>query len=128
MAKVWITQRTKHDYAPALRFGEPVVLFGRGVFPDELAQRVPAMTEILQRRLMEFSPLTDYILPDGDYFCLAHVVAWLVEQRFSPLRFLKWDREHQSYYPISLTDRELEYGQTEEFVPGAIDSGDSGAV
>lgn len=107
MPTVWITQNTDLDFSLAHRFGEPQILFGRGVYPDELGERIPKMVDILDRRMSKFVPLVDYILPVGDMFGISLVFYWLGLNKLTPVNILKWDGQHKGYYSIKLTDREL---------------------
>lgn len=102
MPTVYVTQETELDYKDAYRFGEPEILFGRGVFPDELKDRVPKMVDILGRKMSGFVPIIDYILPVGDYFGVALVFYWLGKKGFNFAHVLKWDKLHNRYYSIRL--------------------------
>lgn len=102
MPKVWVIQETKIDTSLSLRFGTPEVIFGRGIFPDEVRERVAIMANIMNTKIPQMSPMEDYILPIGDYFGVSFVFYCLGRAGLSPIRVLKWDGEHNSYYPIMI--------------------------
>ena len=55
----------------------------------------------LKRKLSNFNPDNDYLLLIGDPSAIG-VCCAIIAQKFYKFTVLKWDRETQVYYPVSL--------------------------
>jgi hypothetical protein len=84
--------------------GERVILFKRGFYPDDPSHFHDTIMVTLDREMADFNPHTDYIVPIGDNLVVATVAIWLDATGHTPCKFLKYDRMHGGYYPITLGD------------------------
>lgn len=106
MPTVYITERTSgKDFSGADRFGHVEFLFRKGVYPDNLDQRIPDMVDIARRKLANFDPNSDFILPVGDPVGIAIVFMILGHCR-GRVSVLKYDRQTGIYYVAPITIRE----------------------
>lgn len=83
-------------------FGEPVILFDRGFFPDDVMQHYLSAIVHCDDLLKDFNPNLDYIVPMGDSCMVAIVAMWLVDNDKMPAKFLKYDKKLNGYYPIEI--------------------------
>ena len=92
----------KHDMTDLSEFGVPIVLFGRGYFPDDVYQYTDKIIQILDDKLLDFNPDNDYFVPLGDSCVVGQVVAWAAAEGLLPVKFLKYDRKLRGYYTVKI--------------------------
>lgn len=96
--RVYITQMTNHDMAPATLYGEPIVLL--------TSQRDQSFTpqitlKLLRDRLKDFCD-DDYLLLIGDPVAMALAVNAAAEINDGFVTVLKWSKHHNGYFPIEI--------------------------
>ena len=100
--RVFVIQRNPNlDYSDARRFGVLTPVIQRDVFPDDLPSRVDKMKAVLEARLGNFDPDSDYLLLTGDPVAIFLAGALLRDSR--QVRVLKFDREAGRYYDVVIT-------------------------
>lgn len=86
------------DFSAAAEFGRVEVLAPNGkhiLTPD-------VFRDMLEEKLDSFDPVTDYILPTGDYTVL-FFVGMLLGARFDHIRVLRWVSDVKKYQPLTLS-------------------------
>jgi len=98
MPRVFITQATSHDLAPALKYGEPVLLLKQA--KDQTFAPQPVLRE-LKNLLRDFSD-DDFLLLIGDPIAMALAVNAAAQMNNGRVKLLKWSKRHESYFPIEV--------------------------
>lgn len=104
MRRVFIIQNdgTK-NFNRARRFGELRTILKRGVFPDELDDRLSTMIYAVRASLNDFDPNQDYVLLNGDPVSIALVSAYLFSHFPNHyIRLLKWFPEEKGYLCVEV--------------------------
>lgn len=108
---VYVTQRGKElDYSDLKRFGQPVFLTQRSIYPDETDVYVPVVMRAVADGMKNYLPALDYIALAADPAIIAIVVMNAIRSigyRAGVIRLLKWDGAERSYYPIEVSLKEL---------------------
>ena len=96
MAKVFVVQRTEHNFVPATDFGdiEFVALVNYPKFENP-AKHI----DFMKSKLADFGP-TDYLLVVGDPLNIGVAMAILAKR--GPFDVLKWDNMSNKYVPVSI--------------------------
>jgi len=99
MSRVFVVQEVPgRNITHAFDFGRVEVLLNPGVHvvlsPGPLVKQMRA-------KLDDFND-NDYILPIGDPAAIAMAAAIAAEVNDGRFKLLKWDREFQKYYPVSI--------------------------
>tara|TARA_Y100001973_G_C5198420_1_gene335880 strand:+ start:834 stop:1178 length:345 start_codon:yes stop_codon:yes gene_type:complete len=96
---VYVVQETPgKNILKATSFGNLDVLLPANT--NIMFSSIPVIRK-LKRKLVNFNPEEDYLLLIGDPSAIGICCA-LIAQKFSKFKVLKWDRETQVYYPVSL--------------------------
>lgn len=99
--RVFVIQRNPNlDYNDARRFGVLTPVIQRDVFPDDLPSRIDKMKAVLEARLGDFNPDSDYLLLTGDP--VAIFLAGALLRDLKQVRVLKFDREAGRYYDVAI--------------------------
>ncbi len=108
MPKVFITQATPHDLAPATVYGELVILLKQA--KDQTFAPQPVL-RMLKQQLKDFSD-QDFLLLVGDPVAMALAVNAAAQVNNGRVKLLKWSKRHERYYPIEvdLYDRSPNHG------------------
>lgn len=96
MAKVFVVQRTEHNFVPATDFGdiEFVALVNFPKFENSTKH-----VEFMKQRLEDFGP-ADYLLVVGDPLNIGTAMAILAKR--GPFTVLKWDNMSSKYVPVTV--------------------------
>jgi hypothetical protein len=96
VAKVYVVQRTEHNFVPATDFGdiEFVALVNFPKFENP-AKHI----DFMKSKLEGFGP-TDYLLIVGDPINIG--VAMAILAKHGPFSVLKWDNVASKYVPVTI--------------------------
>lgn len=97
MARVFVTQVTQHDLAPATKHGEMVVLVEHArdaSFPQSILRT-------MRRKLKDFTD-QDFLLLVGDPVAMALAVNAAANANRGRVKILKWSRDYGDYYPMQI--------------------------
>lgn len=96
MAKVYVVQRTEHNFVPATDFGdiEFVALVNYPKFENPVKH-----VEFMKSKLADFGP-ADYLLIVGDPLNIG--VAMAILSKKGPFAALKWDNMSNKYVPVTI--------------------------
>lgn len=101
MTKAYVVQKSrKMDFSSLDRWGEPIFLFGRGFYPDDVVENKKYVNALCDAKLADFNLYTDYLVPVGCTTTSIMVGAWLINHGYNGFRVLKWDNRYGEYYPI----------------------------
>jgi hypothetical protein len=107
--QVWVPHSDgRLDISDACRFGTPIVISRRDVFPDNGDVRMPALLEEAHSYLQHYDPEQDYLCLIGSPVHLAVCSYVLGSLGMSPVRLLRYDRQEKCYYPLLIEDKELD--------------------
>ena len=96
---VYVVQETPgKNILKATSFGNLNVLLPANT--NIMFSSIPVIRK-LKNKLTKFNPEEDYLLLIGDPSAIG-VCCAIIAQRFDKFKVLKWDRETQVYYPVSL--------------------------
>lgn len=99
MSKVFVVQEVPgRNITNAFDFGEVEVLLSPGVHvvlsPGPLAR-------VMRQKLVNYTD-DDFIVPIGDPAGIAMAAAIASQVNNGKFKLLKWDRENERYYPVSI--------------------------
>lgn len=96
MAKVYVVQRTEHNFVSATDYGdiEFVALVNYPKFESPLTH-----VEFMKSKLQDFGP-ADYLLVVGDPLNIG--VAMAILSKRGPFTVLKWDNMAVKYVPVTI--------------------------
>lgn len=104
------TLRPLFDLAPAERFGELIYLAGK----DDVDEGSEAsLMWGMRRKLTDFDPERDYILPIGQTVCMVVGVALALERSEGRVRIMQWDKRMKAY-EVFVLDLDAQPPMTQE--------------
>ena len=97
MGKVYVVQRTEHNFVPATDFGdiEFVALVNFPKFENPVKH-----VDFMRSRLEAFDPAVDYLLVVGDPLNIGVAMAILAKR--GAFSVLKWDNMSSRYVPVTI--------------------------
>ena len=99
MAKVFIVQEMpNHDIAPAMKYGDTVVLLGPNT---QIAFSTVPTVRMLRRKLREYKD-GDYLLLTGDPVAIGLACSIAAFYNAGRYTALKWDRRERLYIPVKI--------------------------
>lgn len=104
MGRVFVTLKdSRQDQSDLLRYGTPVALSNRTVYPDEADERAPRIMADMLHLMSDFKPSEDYIALVGDPLLVAMAIAAVFRYPYREYaRVLKWDSHERAYYAVIL--------------------------
>lgn len=104
---VWVVHPVKDDLSAAHQYGEIRYITDGYVHADELdGDRLPAsVMEKISTALWAFDSNTDYFLIAGDHLQLVQVAAALADYTYGSFRVLRYDRQANGYFPVTIVTR-----------------------
>lgn len=103
MSKIFVCMDDgKHDLSPALKYGDPVILFKTSFYPDTADERQPKVLKHALRVLEKFDEGTDSLLLVGDLALVAICTAAMIMLGKTRIKMLKYDRRTRDYYVIDI--------------------------
>lgn len=90
------------DFSAARKFGSVQPVLKKGVYADDWEQRLPLVKAAIRKALCEFDQDKDYLILVGDPILIALCISTLMYLGVGCVKCLKWDRESQDYYEITL--------------------------
>ncbi|AXH72332.1 MAG: hypothetical protein [Caudoviricetes sp.] len=98
--KVFVTRENPDfNYSPAEAFGEVVFLTDREFTGNPNSLTDQTILRVMDERLAEFDPLTDYIVLTGSPITIAYA-GHKVLARNRPVQFLRWDNRAAHYHRV----------------------------
>lgn len=113
--RVFLTQTAPRlDTSDAARFGTPVPLFDRSMYPDDADERLVALKRSCWAKMHDFDYRKDKVALVGDPAVIAAVMQFAMAMAgFNPITVLKFDKSQQAYYPIVLDMYTSNMGDTD---------------
>ncbi len=103
MARVFVTHDDgRFDLADTRRFGSPVHVFDRELYPDNANEKVPGAMRRAYQVLDDFHPDDDFLCLVGSPVYTAICAYVLGDLAKNPVRMLRFDRLEGGYYEIAL--------------------------
>lgn len=102
-SRVFFTQNDgRHDLSDANRFGSPVFIFSKDIYPDDAKDRMPEVMQRAYNTLHDFNPAQDFLCLVGSPVYVAICSYILGDAGKHPVRLLRFDRLEGRYYPIDI--------------------------
>lgn len=105
MAKVFVVQETPFDFRPAEAYGEVVFMSAdrhhdfHNIVNSEANELLLAD---LRRKLRDYDPEQDYLVPVGSPYVSAAVFWLLGHLGIRRVNILRWDNINRTYRPLTL--------------------------
>lgn len=103
---VYIPNRSKHDLDLINKYGAPVLVFTKNLFPDNIDADIKEETQRAATVLVNFDPARDYLCLTGSPLFISICIQILVQLDKCPIRLLRYDHIEDGYYPVTLPTRE----------------------
>lgn len=107
--KVYATNETNFDFARAEAFGELVFLTDKDINNSKASLHNVALLNDIRRKLRQYDPSMDFILPVGSPYVQACAFWSLGLMGHRVINILRWSNRDRLYTPVYLEfDREEE--------------------
>ena len=92
----------RFDVNDVHRYGQPVVIFRRDFFPDEVDDKIDGVLTHAREMLADYDPVHDYICLVGSPFYVSVCMYLLGLRGLTPIQVLRYDRTATAYYAIEV--------------------------
>jgi hypothetical protein len=92
----------KRDLSDLKRFGEPVTIFTRDLYPDDVDDQISNARAHAITALAGFNPRGDFLCLLGSPLYIALCCLVLGSRQAGSVQVLRFDRREQAYYAVQL--------------------------